>query len=103
MDFNYVFFQAISHVGAPYIKKWGIFVTLGYTPCWIIMIWPASQSKAVKTQMIAWFPEKTWAKKITRWVGTQGLVKLAKKAKTCPHYDVTHRQPQIQNVKFFKI
>jgi len=43
MDFNYVFFQAILHVGAPYIKKWGIFVTLGYTPCWIIMIWPCHE------------------------------------------------------------
>jgi len=44
MDFNYVFFQAILHVGAPYIKNWGIFVTLGYTPCWIIMIWPLSEA-----------------------------------------------------------
>jgi len=37
------FFQTILHVSAPYIKKWGIFVTLGYTiaiSCWIIMIWP---------------------------------------------------------------
>jgi len=32
------------------------------------------------------------------WVGAQDQVKLAKKAKTCPH-DVTHRKPQTQNEK----
>ena len=40
------FFQTILHVSAPYIKKWGIFVTLGYTiaiSCWIIMIWPRNE------------------------------------------------------------
>jgi len=31
------------------------------------------------------------------WAGPQGQVKLAKKAKTCPHYDVTHRKTQNQN------
>ena len=33
------------------------------------------------------------------WVGTQSQVKSAKKAKTCPDYDVTHRKPQTQNKK----
>jgi len=33
---------------------------------------------------------------MARWVGAQGQVNLAKKAKTCLHYDVIHRKPQIQ-------
>ena len=40
MDFNYVFFSGHFTCGCTLYKKWGIFVTLGYTPCWIIMIWP---------------------------------------------------------------
>jgi len=39
--------------------------------------------------------------KMARWVGAQGQVKLAKKAKTCPHCDVTYRKPQTQIKKFF--
>ena len=34
------------------------------------------------------------------WVSVQGLIKLAKNAKTSLHYDVTPRKPQIQNEKF---
>jgi len=30
------------------------------------------------------------------WTGTQGQVKLAQKAKTCPHYDITHRKPKMK-------
>jgi len=30
------------------------------------------------------------------WVGAQGQVNLAKKAKTCPDYGVTRRKPQTQ-------
>jgi len=36
---------------------------------------------------------------MAHWVGAQGLVKLAKKAKTSPHYGVNPRKPQIQNEK----
>jgi len=36
---------------------------------------------------------------MAHWVGTQGQVYLAKEAKTCPHCDVTHREPQIRNEK----
>ena len=32
MDFNYVFFQAILHVGAPYIKKMRHFCDIGLHP-----------------------------------------------------------------------
>jgi len=35
------------------------------------------------------------------WVGAQGLVQLAKNAKTSPHYNVTPRKLQIQNEKKF--
>jgi len=60
----------------------------------------ASQSKAPKSQMIAWIPKKLDLK--TGFLdGTQGQVKLVKKAKTCPHYDFTHRKPQTQNKKKF--
>ena len=38
---------------------------------------------------------------MAHWVGAQGLVKLAKNAKTSPHYDVTPREPQTQNEKIF--
>jgi len=38
---------------------------------------------------------------MARWIGAQGQVHLAKKAKTCPHCDVTHREPQIRNEKNF--
>jgi len=31
---------------------------------------------------------------MAHWVSAQGQVNLAKKAKTCPHYDITHRKPQ---------
>ena len=38
------------------------------------------------------------------WIVTQGQVYLAKKAKTCTHCDVTHREHQIQNeTKFFNL
>ena len=36
---------------------------------------------------------------MAHWVGAQGRVNLAKKAKTSPHYDVTPRK--IQNEKYF--
>ena len=36
---------------------------------------------------------------MVHWVGAQGLLKLAKNAKTSPHYDVTPRKPQIQYEK----
>jgi len=35
------------------------------------------------------------------WVGAQGQANLAKKAKTCSHYDITHRKLQSQNKKKF--
>ena len=38
---------------------------------------------------------------MTRWVGAQRQVYLAKMAKTCPHCDVTHREPQTRNEKIF--
>jgi len=34
---------------------------------------------------------------MAHWVGTQGQVNLAKVSKTCPYYDVTHREPQTKN------
>jgi len=40
---------------------------------------------------------------MARWVGVQGQVNLAKMAKTCSHYDVTHRKSQTRNEQnFFK-
>jgi len=36
---------------------------------------------------------------MTRWVGAQGQVNLAKKAKTFLHCDVTHIKHQTQNEK----
>jgi len=47
------------------------------------------------------FSKKSWAKKMAFWVSTQGQIYLAKKAKTCTHCDVTHREPQIWNEKLF--
>ena len=38
-----------------------------------------------------------------RGIGIHGQVKLAKKAKTCPHCDVTYRKPHTQFKFFFKI
>jgi len=38
---------------------------------------------------------------MARWVDAHGPANLAKKVKTCPHYDVTHRKPQTQNEKNF--
>jgi len=37
-------------------------------------------------------PKKTLSQKMAHWVGAQGLAKLAKNAKTSPHYDVTQRK-----------
>jgi len=41
---------------------------------------------------------------MARWVGAQGQVNTAKKAKTIPHCDVTHKKtiPQ-QNKLFFNL
>ena len=36
---------------------------------------------------------------MAHWVGTQGQVKLAKNARTSPHYDIAPRKPQTQNEK----
>ena len=33
------------------------------------------------------------------WVGIQGQVNLATRAKTCSYYDVTQRKPHTQNEK----
>jgi len=43
--------------------------------------------------------KKILSQNMVCWIGTQGQVYLAKKAKTCPHCDVTHREPQIRNEK----
>jgi len=40
---------------------------------------------------------------MAHWVGAQGQVNLAKKAKLRPHYEVTPREPQTQNGKFFNL
>jgi len=37
------------------------------------------------------------------WVGAKGQVHLAKMAKTCPHCDVTHSEPQTQNKIKYKL
>jgi len=39
-----------------------------------------SQSKALKTRIIAWFPLITWVKQLAFVVGAQGLMTLAKNA-----------------------
>jgi len=31
---------------------------------------------------------------MARWFGSQGQINMAKKAKSCPDYDVTHKKPQ---------
>jgi len=36
---------------------------------------------------------------MAHWIGSQGQVNLAKKAKTSPQYDATPRKPQTQNDK----
>jgi len=38
---------------------------------------------------------------MAHWFSTQRQVYLVKKVKTCPHCDITHREPQIQNKKSF--
>jgi len=38
---------------------------------------------------------------MAHWIGAQGQIYSVKKAKTCPHFDVTHREPQIRNEKIF--
>jgi len=42
--------------------------------------------------------KKPLVKKMAYWVVAQGQVKSAKKAKTCPHYDVTHRKTQMKKI-----
>jgi len=36
------------------------------------------------------------------WVGAQIQVKLTKKAKTCPHYDITHKKNKPKTKKNFQ-
>jgi len=43
--------------------------------------------------------KKIWAIKMAHWVGAKDQVHVAKKLKTCPNCDVTHREPQTQNEK----
>jgi len=38
---------------------------------------------------------------MAHWVGTQGQVNSASRAKTCPHYDVTQRKPPRKTKKNF--
>jgi len=38
---------------------------------------------------------------MAHWIGPQGQVYLTKKAKTFPHCNVTHWEPQIRNKKIF--
>ena len=38
---------------------------------------------------------------MAHWVDAKDEVHLAKMPKTCPHCDVTHREPQTQNEKHF--
>jgi len=40
---------------------------------------------------------------MTNWVGAQGQVNLAKKAKTSPHCDITHRKPTLKTKKNFHV
>jgi len=43
---------------------------------------------------------KNLKEKMSHWVGAQGQVKLAKRAKTCPYCDVTHKKqnPKQKNI-----
>jgi len=43
-------------------------------------------TRALKAWMIAQIIRKTWSKNLVHWVGAQGRVNLAKKAKKCPDY-----------------
>jgi len=57
---------------------------------------PIKGSKDLNHSLVS---KKNFSQKTARWVGAQRQVNLAKKAKTWPHYDVTHRKPQTQNDK----
>jgi len=46
---------------------------------------------------------KKLEQKLACWVVDQGQVNLAKKAKTCPHNDITHRKFQTQNNFFLNL
>jgi len=61
---------------------------------------PVKDSKDSDDSLVS---KNDWAKKMAGWVGAQGKVNLAKKANTCPIYDVTHTKPQIQTEKILKI
>ena len=45
--------------------------------------------------------KKNLSQKMDHWVGTQGLVKLAKNVKTSSHYNITPRKPKSTTKKFF--
>jgi len=62
-----------------------------------------SQSKALKTRMIAFITKQPCAKQLAHWVGAQGREKLAKKAKTCLDDDVTPRKTLTRNENCFSI
>jgi len=38
---------------------------------------------------------------MARWVGVQGQVNSVKNAKTCPHYEVTHKNPKTKTKNIF--
>jgi len=54
-----------------------------------------SQSRAQKTQILAWFPIQIWVKKLFLVVGALGSMTSAKNAKTYRTYDVIHKKTEI--------
>jgi len=61
---------------------------------------PTMDSRDVHCNLVS---KKTLSQKMACWVGSQGQVNLANKVKTCPHYDVTHRNPKPKTKKCFSI
>ena len=60
-----------------------------------------SHSRALKMQIFAKFTKKTWAKRMGQWVEAQGQVKVAKKCKNTPTYDIPPSERQTKNEKKF--
>ena len=79
-------------------KFWSIF------GLWAIIFSPdmlESHSRALKTRISAYFPQKSWAKTMTQWVGVQGQVKVAKKRKNTPTCSGPPTEPQTETENSF--
>jgi len=71
---------------------------------WAIIFAPdmlVNHSRALKTQILAYFSKKSWAKIMAQWVVAQGQVNVVKKSKNTPTCSGPTSESQTENENRF--